>query len=83
MFFSFVYFSFVRGSQRGCYIKKLFLKIPQYSQENTCWSPFLIKGCFCVNIAIEKNYVNEEKYANEKSIRMKKCIRMKKSIPMK
>ena len=34
----------VRSSRRRCSIKKVFLKISQYSQENTCvWVSFLIK----------------------------------------
>ena len=34
----------VRSSRRRCSIKKVFLKISQYSQENTCaWASFLIK----------------------------------------
>ena len=32
-----------RGSHWRCSMKNLFLKILQYSQENNCWIPFLIK----------------------------------------
>ena len=44
-----------RSSHQRYYIKRLFLRISQYSKDNTFWSATLLKrllhGCFSVNIA--------------------------------
>ena len=36
-----------KSSHRRCSIKKLFVKISQYSRENTCTEVFLKKSCKC------------------------------------